>query len=120
MASRAQRYPKDSLGLRIYQLRETKQITLRALARAADISAPYLSDIEHDRRKPNDEVLKRIAKALNHSVHELTSLILSKDLIKQVSVDPEIIELLHRITRDQKCRCLVLDVAGVNPFRKPI
>jgi transcriptional regulator with XRE-family HTH domain len=29
------------------------------------ISIPYLVDLEHDRRKPSDEVLEQLAKALN-------------------------------------------------------
>lgn len=38
----------------IAKKREQKQITLRKMAELLDISAPYLSDVEKDRRNPFD------------------------------------------------------------------
>lgn len=52
----------QSLGEAIRCAREFRRMTLRALARTVGISAPFLSDIEHDRR--NTDKLPEIAEAL--------------------------------------------------------
>jgi transcriptional regulator with XRE-family HTH domain len=44
--------------------REAKQMTLRALAAAAGISAPFQSDVEHGRRHYSLEVEKRVRDVL--------------------------------------------------------
>ena len=41
---------RASLGTLIRDARTVKRITLRELARRMGVSAPYLSDVEHDRR----------------------------------------------------------------------
>lgn len=54
-----------SLGERIRELRDERDLSLRELCKAAgDISPAFLSDIELGRRHPSDQVLKDIAKAL--------------------------------------------------------
>ncbi len=44
--------------------REAKGLALRHVARAAGISAPFLSDVEHGRRSFSPEVEKRVRVAL--------------------------------------------------------
>lgn len=44
----------SNFGDFIAQKREEKEITLRKMAELLDISAPYLSDVEKDRRNPFD------------------------------------------------------------------
>lgn len=39
------------IGLELRRLREEKGVTLRALGEAVGLSAPFLSDVEHGRRK---------------------------------------------------------------------
>lgn len=63
-----------TLGQRIRELREQKDISLREMAKKLDISAAFLSDIELGRRYPSDEVLKQIAKALHVKFDELKQL----------------------------------------------
>lgn len=58
---------------RIRELREEKQITQKELAIAANISRPYLHDLEYNRRGARPETLKRIADALGVPVDEMTS-----------------------------------------------
>lgn len=41
-------------GERVRELREAKKMTLRALAKALGVSAPFVSDVEHGRRMPSD------------------------------------------------------------------
>ena len=40
-----------SLGELLYETREAKRISLREVARRSQISAPFLSDVEHGRRR---------------------------------------------------------------------
>jgi transcriptional regulator with XRE-family HTH domain len=60
-----------NLGQRIRELRGKKDISLRELAKALDISAAFLSDIELGRRFPSDKVLSGMAKALDTTVEDL-------------------------------------------------
>lgn len=49
----------------IARKREEKKITLREMAKKLDVSAPYLSDVEKDRRNPFDlKLLEKIASIL--------------------------------------------------------
>ncbi len=55
--------------------REEKQITLRKLASALGVSAPYLTDLEKNRRNPPDlEKLNRIAEILELEPEEKTQM----------------------------------------------
>jgi transcriptional regulator with XRE-family HTH domain len=64
--------PKVSdLGSFIRQQRERSAISVRKLAERADISNPYLSQIERGLRKPSAEILKRIARGLSVSAESL-------------------------------------------------
>lgn len=60
-----------TLGQKIRELREAKDISLRELAKRAKFSAAFLSDIELGRRFPSDEVLAKIATALSIPTEEL-------------------------------------------------
>jgi transcriptional regulator with XRE-family HTH domain len=60
-----------TLGERIRELREQKDISLRELAKKLGVSPAFLSDIELGRRYPSDVVLARIAKELDTSVQSL-------------------------------------------------
>lgn len=39
---------------------------MRGLAARVNVSAAHLSDIEHDRRRPSEQLLRRIARELSH------------------------------------------------------
>ncbi len=57
----------------IAKKREEKQITLREMAKRLDISPPYLSDVEKDRRNPFElEKLEQLSRILNLSEEEET------------------------------------------------
>ena len=60
-----------TLGERIRELRELKDISLREFAARLDLSAPFVSDVELGRRFPSGKVLAEMAKALNTSLEEL-------------------------------------------------
>ncbi len=63
-----------SLGDQIKDLRTQLGISLRELARRAEMSAPHLSDIELGRRFPSDDALERLAKELGVSAVTLRKL----------------------------------------------
>ena len=52
-------------------MREEKKITQKDLARMANVSQPYLFDLENNRRGGKPETIKRIADALGVDVEEL-------------------------------------------------
>jgi transcriptional regulator with XRE-family HTH domain len=60
-----------TLGERIRELREAKDVSLRELARRLDISAAHLSDIELGRRYPSDKLFAKIARTLRTTVGAL-------------------------------------------------
>jgi transcriptional regulator with XRE-family HTH domain len=62
---------ETSLGQRLHQLRENADLSLRELANRVGISSPFLSDIELGRRFPSEEILAKLAKALNVTFQEL-------------------------------------------------
>lgn len=60
-----------TLGEVIRELRDTKDLSLRDLAGKIEVSAPFLSDVEHGRRYPSDAKLEKIAEVLGISFSEL-------------------------------------------------
>lgn len=64
-------YSEMSFGEFIARKREEKKITLREMARLLNITAPYLSDIEKERRNPPDkDKLDELANILSLSEDE--------------------------------------------------
>ena len=62
-----------TLGEKIRELRDEKDLSLRELAKKIGISAAFLSDIELGRRYPSDKILLRIAEELGISKEDLRS-----------------------------------------------
>jgi transcriptional regulator with XRE-family HTH domain len=61
-----------TLGQRIRELREERDISLREFARQlGNLSAPFVSDVELGRRYPSDKVLEKMAHILKVSIQEL-------------------------------------------------
>lgn len=61
----------EGLGEYLREQRRQAQLSLRQLAEQADVSNPYLSQIERGLRRPSAEVLQQIAKALRISAESL-------------------------------------------------
>jgi transcriptional regulator with XRE-family HTH domain len=55
-----------TLGPEIRRLRTAAGFTLRDFAKKLGISAAYQSDIEHDRRRPPDPLLRKMVQLLAH------------------------------------------------------
>jgi transcriptional regulator with XRE-family HTH domain len=60
-----------SMGQRLREMRERAGLSLREVAKAAKISAPFLSDVELGRRFPTNETLLLIAQKLGASAENL-------------------------------------------------
>jgi len=61
----------SGLGAYIREQRDQAQMSLRQLAKAAEVSNPYLSQVERGLRKPSAEILARIAQGLRISAETL-------------------------------------------------
>ena len=61
----------EALGELIRKQRQQAELTLRDLAERANVSNPYLSQIERGLHEPSVRVLKAIAGALNLSAEQL-------------------------------------------------
>ena len=59
-----------SLGQRLRELRDKADLSLRELAKRIGVSSPFLSDIELGRRFPSEEILAKLAGALNVSLED--------------------------------------------------
>ncbi len=60
-----------TLGQRIRELRDAKDVSLREFAKQIEVTPAHLSDIELGRRFPSDQLLTRIAARLGVRVEEL-------------------------------------------------
>jgi transcriptional regulator with XRE-family HTH domain len=96
-----------SLGDYIREQRESAQVSLRQLAKAAGVSNPYLSQIERGVKKPSAEILQQIAKGLRISAETLyvRAGILderhgSSDVVHAVLSDPSIGDRHKRVLLD--------------------
>ena len=63
--------PLDALGTYIRAQRKLAHLTLRELSDRAQVSNPYLSQIERGLHEPSVRVLRSIARALNISAESL-------------------------------------------------
>ncbi len=70
-ADAAGRRQLEALGELIRKQRQQAELTLRDLAERANVSNPYLSQIERGLHEPSVRVLKAIAGALNLSAEQL-------------------------------------------------
>ena len=60
-----------TLGERIRELREERDLSLRELAAEIEVSAAFMSDVELGRRHPSDKHMVAVARALGTSLEDL-------------------------------------------------
>ena len=91
------------VGSFIRHQREMAEMSVRRLAELADVSNPYLSQIERGLRRPSAEILQQVANALKISVESLyvRAGILPDD-DRKVSTVTEAIQADEQLTDDQK------------------
>jgi transcriptional regulator with XRE-family HTH domain len=95
---------RATLGTEIRRLRMLGGTTLRKFAQGIGVSAPHLSDIEHDRRRPSKEVLQRIARGLQpvgatHDSLERLDARFESDLQEWASHTPEV-RMMLRVVKE--------------------
>lgn len=112
MAEPADESGKDPLdpldvGAFIRSQRERAEMSIRRLAELADVSNPYLSQIERGLRRPSADILQQVANALRISVETLyvRAGILPDD-DRSVSTVTEAIEHDADLTAEQKSALL--------------
>ena len=91
------------VGAFIRSQRELAKMSVRKLAELADVSNPYLSQIERGLRRPSAEILQQVANALRISVESLyvRAGILPDDA-RTVSTVSEAIDADPDLTPEQK------------------
>jgi transcriptional regulator with XRE-family HTH domain len=97
--------PPDPLdvGAFIRHQRERAEMSIRRLAELAEVSNPYLSQIERGLRKPSADILQQVANALRISVEQLyVRAGILPDVERSVSTVPEAIEHDESLTDEQK------------------
>jgi transcriptional regulator with XRE-family HTH domain len=91
------------VGAFIRSQRERAKLSVRRLAELAEVSNPYLSQIERGLRKPSAEVLQQVAHALRISVETLyVRAGILPDEERGVSTVPEAIDADPALTPEQK------------------
>jgi len=99
--SKLMRIPSNikTIGSAIRFLRERKGMSLRALGATIGVSAPFLSDLERDRRKTDK--LAEIAKALDADEETLRALDgrLTQDLKDWIAANPGMIAILREMRK---------------------
>lgn len=63
-----------SLGKKLKELREAKDLSFRELAKKVRVSAPHLWDVENGKKDPSPELLKALAVALDARLEDLQQL----------------------------------------------
>lgn len=71
MAAKRNRDPFKELGGYIREQRRQAELSLRKLASLAQVSDPYLSQIERGLKRPSADILQQIAHALEVSAESL-------------------------------------------------
>ncbi|MBW9154267.1 helix-turn-helix transcriptional regulator [Clostridium estertheticum] len=56
---------------KLKKIRNEKKLTVRALAKKADVSPSFISGIENNVANPTLDVVKRICKALDKKIEEI-------------------------------------------------
>jgi transcriptional regulator with XRE-family HTH domain len=72
-SGKPERLWRHLLGHRLRALRRTRQETLEAVARRANLSMQYLSEVERGVKEPSSEVVAAIAAALETTLLDLTA-----------------------------------------------
>lgn len=92
----------NQLGEFIREQRDQAKVSLRQLAELAEVSNPYLSQIERGLRKPSADILQQIAKGLRISAE---TLYVKAGLMAEVPTDRTVENAIYgdvRLTERQK------------------
>ena len=87
----------QTLGEAVRYLRRKRGLTLHSLAHRVGVSAPFLSDVEHSRRKPRS--LEPLARALEVDVAVLKALDgrIPQDVKDWLEKNPQVVDTLRKL-----------------------
>ncbi len=99
---------RAELGSYLKEQRQAAELSLRQLANLAEISNPYLSQIERGLKKPSAEILQSLAKGLKISAE---SLYVRAGMLAEDSAEPGVRSaILADSQLDQRQQQILLDV----------
>lgn len=111
-----------TLGNRIRELREAKDLSLREFARKLkDVSAAHVSDIELGRRFPSDDLLAKMAEALGVPFAQLKSYDSRppvEDLKRIAEADPAFGFALRKLVDKKVSAEEIIELAKKKPNRE--
>jgi transcriptional regulator with XRE-family HTH domain len=92
--------PDETFGDRVRTARARKRLTLREAAEKIGRSASFLSDIEHDRRLPSEDVLQDLAQLLDLDPDDLmaSSGRLPTDVAEYLRTTPDAARLFRTLS----------------------
>ena len=92
--------PDETFGDRVRTARARKRLTLRDAAGRIGRSASFLSDIEHDRRFPSEDVLRDLAQLLELDSDDLmaSSGRLPTDVAEYLKTTPDAARLFRTLS----------------------
>jgi transcriptional regulator with XRE-family HTH domain len=96
-------------GQYLRELRKSKQLKMRELARQSGISQPYLSQIETGKRKVSPDILMKLSKALNVGFGELF------EVAWDIKLNHNNIKIEKRIKRAKEKVKVLKESHGDNP-----
>jgi transcriptional regulator with XRE-family HTH domain len=103
------------VGAFIRSQRERGEMSIRKLAELANVSNPYLSQIERGLRKPSADILQQVAHALRISVETLyVRAGILPDHERSISTMPEAIDNDAELAPEQKAALLNVYESFVN------
>lgn len=103
------------VGAFIRSQRERAEMSIRKLAELANVSNPYLSQIERGLRRPSADVLQQVANALRISVETLyVRAGILPDIDRPISTVPEAIDNDPELAPEQKVALLNVYESFVN------
>lgn len=111
-----------TLGERIRELREARDLSLREFAKAVDTSAAFLSDVELGRRHPSEPVLKVIARKLGTSVKDLQEYDRRpplKDMQRRAAANPTFGVMLRKVFEHDDPEAIIAFLDKRAGHRKP-
>ncbi|HEY4153470.1 MAG TPA: helix-turn-helix transcriptional regulator [Pseudolysinimonas sp.] len=80
---------RNVIGAALRRIRQDEGRTLREVALTANISMPYLSEIERGRKEPSSEILAGICAALGLTL---------VDLLNEVSAEALVVDLTSQVS----------------------
>ena len=112
------------LGERLRFIRKEHKLTLKELSQHADLSLPFLSDVERGVVSPSIETLQKIAKAYNMTVKDLFNDVEGLGGLTSVTYPEGFLEFVEHpdykdeLNEDWKDLLMKIDFRGQRPSSK--